>query len=64
MSNDKLIIKPKKPKGEDGYKVFSIRIKEEIVAQIDTISAKTGRSRNELIGVLLEYAIGHCVIEK
>lgn len=64
MSNDHLIIKPKKPKGEDGHKVFSIRIKEEVVAQIDTISMKTGRSRNELIGILLEYAVGHCIIEK
>lgn len=64
MGNDDLVIKPKKPKGEDGYRVFSIRVKEEIVAQSDTISMKTGRSRNELIGILLEYAIGHCVIEK
>ena len=64
MGNDDLVIKPKKPKGEDGYRVFSIRVKEEIVAQIDTISMKTCRSRNELIGILLEYAIGHCVIEK
>ena len=64
MGNDDLVIKPKKPKGEDGYRVFSIRVKEEIVAQIDTIFMKTGRSRNELIGILLEYAIGHCVIEK
>ena len=63
MSNDELVIKPKKPKGEDGHKVFSIRVKEEIVFQIDVISAKTGRSRNELIGMLLEYAISHCVIE-
>ena len=64
MGYDDLVIKPKKTKGEDGYWVFSIRVKEEIVAQIDTISMKTGRSRNELIGILLEYAIGHCVIEK
>ena len=64
MGNDDFVIKPKKPKGEDGYRVLSIRVKEEIVAQIDTISMKTGRSRNELIGILLEYAIGHCVIEK
>ena len=36
-------------KGEDGYKVFSIRIREEIVAQIDDISSRTGHSRSELI---------------
>ncbi|MCM1181990.1 MAG: ribbon-helix-helix domain-containing protein [Roseburia sp.] len=60
---DKLIIKPKKFKGNDGYKTFSIRIKEELVDSIDTISAKTEHSRNELIGIFLEYAIRHCEIE-
>lgn len=64
MMDDNLVIKPKKPKGEDGYKVFSVRIKEETVSRIDTISVTTGRSRNELIGILLEYAIQHCVIEE
>lgn len=63
MENEPLIIKPKRLKGEDGYKVFSIRIREEIVSRIDGISVQTGRSRNELIGLLLEYAIGNCVIE-
>lgn len=62
MNKEQLIIKTKKPKGEDGYKVFSIRIKEELVSKIDDISAKTGRSRNELIGTFLEYAVDHCVI--
>lgn len=64
MKNDNLVIKPKKPKGDDGYKVFSIRIKEEIVAQIDDISLKTGHSRNELIGIFLAYALDKCVIEE
>ena len=64
MKEEKLIIHPKRPKGDDGYKTFSVRIREDIVQRIDEISAQTGRSRNELIGILLEYAIGHCVIEK
>ncbi len=63
MSNDSLVIKPKRPKGEDGYKVFSIRIKEETVARLEEIAAKSGRSRNELIGTFLEYALDHCVVE-
>ena len=62
--NDKLIIKPKKFKGNDGYKTFSIRVKEEVVERIDSISYQTGRSRNELIGMFLEYATDHCKIEK
>ena len=64
MEKDELIVKPKHPKGEDGYKVFSIRIKEETVAKIDTISAQTGRSRNELIGKFLEYAVDRCKVEE
>ena len=64
MGNENLVIKPKKVKGEDGYKVFSIRIKEETVARIDDISAKTGHSRNELVGRFLEYALDRCVIEE
>lgn len=62
-NNDKLIIKHKKYKGNDGYKTFSIRIKEELVKDIDSISSQTGHSRNELIGIFLEYAIKHCTIE-
>ena len=63
MSEDKLIIKPKKMRGNDGNKTFSIRIKEELVNSIDSISAQTGHSRNELISIFLEYAIEHCKIE-
>ena len=64
MKNENLVIKPKKAKGEDGYKVFSIRIKEETVAQMDDISARTGHSRNELISTFLEFALKRCVIEE
>lgn len=62
MAKDELIITPKL-KGEDGYKVFSVRIKESTVARIDEISAQTGRSRNELIGLFLDYAADRCVVE-
>jgi len=54
---DKLVIKRKSLKGEDGYKTFSIRIKEETVAKLNKLSEETNRSRNELINILLEYAI-------
>ena len=63
MDRDNLIVKPKHPKGEDGYRVFSIRVKEETVNKIDAISAQTGRSRNELIGRFLEYAVERCKVE-
>ena len=59
---EKLILK-KKLKGEDGYKTFSIRIKEETVERLDELSAVTNRSRNELINVLLDFAIEHCEVK-
>ena len=62
MHQEKLIIYPKRAKGEDGYKTFSIRIKEETVERINEISARTGHSRNELIGIFLDYALEHCSI--
>ena len=63
MADKELIIKPKRAKGEDGYKVFSIRIREEIVSRIDEVSAQTNRSRNEMIGTFLSYALDHCVVK-
>ncbi len=62
MEHDNLIIRPKHIRGEDGYKTFSIRIKEKTVAAIDRIVSQTDRSRNELIGMFLEYAIEHCEV--
>ena len=62
MENKKLVIHPKKSTSEDGYKTFSVRIKGDLVAKINSISKQTGYSRNELIGCLLEYAVDNCTI--
>lgn len=59
----KLVIKKKQFKGEDGYKTFSIRIREETVARLDNLSQKTNRSRNELINILLDYAIDNSEVK-
>ena len=60
---EKLIINKKSLKGEDGYKTFSIRIKEETVANLDKLAAETNRSRNELINILLDYAISNSEVK-
>ena len=60
---EKLIIKKKSLKGEDGYKTFSIRIKDETVANLDMLAEETNRSRNELINILLDYAIDNSEVE-
>ena len=59
---EKLIIKRKNLQGEDGYKTFSVRIKDDTVMKLDRLSAETGRSRNELIGTLLDFAIDRCEV--
>ncbi len=60
---EKLIIKKKPLKGDDGYKTFSIRIKEDTVSKLDNLSSKTNRSRNELINILIDWAIDNCEIQ-
>ena len=60
---EKLIIKKKGLKGEDGYKTFSIRIKEETVADLEQLAQQTNRSRNEIINILLDYAIDNCEVK-
>ena len=62
MSDKLKISKRSNIKGDDGYKVFSIRIKEEIVNKLDELSKGTNRSRNELINIMLEYGINNCEI--
>jgi len=58
MNNNTIkIYKKDGVRGEDGYKTFSIRIKEETVAALDGLAEKSNRSRNELINVLLEHSI-------
>lgn len=51
-------------KGEDGYKVFSIRIKDSVVERLDELSKNTNRSRNELINIILDFGLDNCEIEE
>lgn len=59
--NEKLIIR--KLGGENGYKNFSVRIKAETVEKLDEIAAKTNRSRNDLINMILDYGVENCEIK-
>ena len=58
---EKLIITKK---GEDGYKTFSVRIREDIIAKLEDIAKRTNRSRNDLISMFIEYAIEDCEIHE
>ena len=57
MAEEIRITKKYPRKGDDGYKVVSVRMREELLAKLDDLSAKSNRSRNELINLLLESAV-------
>ena len=61
--DEKLVINKKGIKGEDGHKTFSVRLRDETVAALDDLSKKTNRSRNELINILIEFAIENCEVQ-
>ena len=63
MQNNRIqISKKERTKGEDGYKTFSIRVKDETVAALDSLAAESNRSRNELINILLAHGVRNCEI--
>ena len=43
--------------GDDGYKIVSVRMKDELLERLDKLSADSNRSRNELINLLLEASV-------
>jgi len=57
MADTIRITKKNTRKGEDGHKIVSVRMKDELLERLDSLSAETNRSRNELINLLLESAI-------
>ena len=63
MDKKLIITKRSKIKGDDGHRVFSIRIREETVQALDRMAAETNRSRNELINILLDYGIANAEIQ-
>ena len=64
MAEEIRIRKKTARKGDDGYKVVSVRMRDELIASLDEISAQTNRSRNEIINLLLKSAIPIVKIEE
>lgn len=60
MNDKKLVIPPRKYKGETS--VVSARLPVEMVKSLDKIAEDTGRTRNEIITLCLEYAIDNLTI--
>lgn len=64
MKDNALIVTVKRLKGEDDYRTFSVRIRKDTLSALEKVSIESGRSRNELIGIFLDYALANCKIEK
>ena len=60
MKNEPLKIKKR---GEDGTRVISVRLREEILGELDRIASESNYSRNELINLILAYGVKNIEIE-
>ena len=57
---DKFVVRQKKPdRKADKSVVMTLRIDRELQEEFDKLSAKSDRSRNELMCMALRYALEH-----
>ena len=62
MDKKKLIIQPHRYVGESS--VISLRLPKDMLKVIDEVAAHTGRTRNEILVLSLEYALENMEIEE
>lgn len=62
MSGAVLRISPKKYHGETT--IVSMRIAKDLLQDIDNVANITGRTRNEILTMSLEFALSHMEIDK
>lgn len=64
MEREIKLTKKSSCRGNNGYKVVSVRMKKEMIDRLDALSAQTYRSRNGLINYLLDAAIDIVKVEE
>ena len=64
MAEEIKLTKKQPRRGDDGYKVVSVRMREGLIERLDELSTQTNRSRNEIINMLLESAVDIVKIEE
>lgn len=57
MSNPVFRISPKKYAGETA--IVSMRMSKDLLKEIDNVASLTGRNRNEILTMSLEFALSH-----
>ena len=62
MEAKKLVIASKKYRGDS--MVVSTRLSNELVSSLDEIAQKTGRTRNEIMQMCLEFAVENLEIKE
>lgn len=60
MGKEPLVIKKR---GEDGNKIITVRIKEDILKELDRIAGESNYSRNEIINIILYYGVHNIEIQ-
>ena len=60
MNEKKLRISPKKYTGEST--IISMRLPKDMLRDIDAVAAETGRTRNEVMSMCLEFSLEHMEI--
>lgn len=63
MAEEIRIKKKSARRGDDGHKVVSVRMSDELIERLDDLAKNANRSRNEIINLLLESAVNIVKIE-
>ena len=64
MAEEIKIKKKTLKRGDDGYEIVSVRMKDELIERLEILANDTNRSRNELINMLLTAALDIVKIEE
>lgn len=52
-----------KKRGEDGSRVITVRIREELLNELDSLAYEVNYSRNELINLMISHGLKNIEIE-
>lgn len=63
MEEKKLVLSAKKFK-PDSTTIISARVPTDLVKRIEELAKKTNRNRNEIVQILLTYAVDNAVVEE
>lgn len=61
MNEDKFVVSPRKA-AVGKSTVISVRLPDTMLDKLEDVVIKTGRTRNELVQMCIEYALDHLVI--